>query len=210
MVGEEDARPSRVEQPSGRRLRFLFESGSIDRYLPLFPLLFLALSMSLSGDRSALGIRGMALAFVVVMIGSNLSAMSVTTLNRVQAQVATRIQDLEPLLTGQSRVVTVNQQGEVYAFNQNSPFHPINRSGRLDADILVDPNSTHVPRWRRIFAMKTLAIWDSGGDVWITTRVLHRRPRPEWNWVEGDDPARQMGGYLCFLFSPRDGKSGRW
>jgi hypothetical protein len=166
---------------------FLFESGSIDRYLPLFPLLFLALSVALSGDRPAPGTRGLALTFVVVVISSNLSAMSATTLNRAQAQAATRIQDLEPLLTGKSRVVTVNQQDEVYAFNQNFPFHPINRSGRLDADILVDPNSTLVQRWRRIFATKTLAMWDNGGDVWITTRVLHRRPLAAWNWVEGDD-----------------------
>ncbi len=178
---------------------FLFESGSIDRYLPLFPLLFLALSVSLASDRPALRIRGVALAFVAVMISSNLSAMAATTLNRAQEQAATRIRDLEPLLTRESRVVTVNQQDEVYAFNQNFPFHPINRSGRLDADILADPNSTQVPRWRRIFALKTLAMWDRGGDVWITKRVLHQRPLPAWNWVEGDDPRLRWEDIYVFF-----------
>ena len=177
----------------------LFESGSIDRYLPLFPLLFLALSVSLSVDRPVPGTLGIALALGVVMISSNFGAMSATTLNRAQAQAAARIQDLEPFLTDRSRIVTVNQQDEVYAFNQNFPFHSLNRSGRLDADILVDPNSTQVPRWRRIFATKTLAMWDKGGDVWITTRVLHPRPLPEWNWVEGDDPRLRWEDIYVFF-----------
>jgi hypothetical protein len=42
--------------------------------------------------------------------------------------------------------------------------------------------------WRNIFAAKTLALWDQGGDVWITKRLLHSHPSPEWEWVEGDDP----------------------
>jgi hypothetical protein len=141
------------------------------------------------------------------MISSNLSAMSTTALNRAQEQAVTRIRDLEPLLTRQSRVVTVNQQDELYAFNQNFPFHPINRSGRLDADILADPNSTQMPRWRWIFAIKTLAMWDRGGDVWITKRVLHQRPLPEWNWVEGDDPRVSWPDIYSFFSRLETGKA---
>lgn len=167
---------------------FLFESGSIDRYLPLFPLLFLSLSVSLGGDKSTRATLLIALLFIAVAAASNAGAMSTAVLDRQQEVVAARIRDLEPLLKPESRVVTVNQQDEVYAFNQNFPFNPINRAGYLDADILVDPGTTQIPRWRQIFASKTLSQWDRGGDVWITRRVLHPRPRPEWNWVEGDDP----------------------
>jgi hypothetical protein len=61
----------------------------------------------------------------------------------------------------------VRRQDEVYAFNQNFPFNPLNRSGRFDTDILVDPGTVQVLRWQQIFAAKTQSMWDEGGDVWI-------------------------------------------
>jgi hypothetical protein len=167
---------------------FVFESGSIDRYMPLFPVLFLSLAVSMGSGRSVRPIAAIAVVFVLAMAFSNVSAMSSATLNREQEAVASRIRDLAPRLKPQSRVVAVNQQDEVYAFNQNFPFNPINRSGHLEADIVVDPGTTQIPRWRQIFASKTLLKWDQGGDVWITNRVFHERPQSEWNWVEGDDP----------------------
>ena len=167
---------------------FLFESGSIDRYLPLFPVLFLALSVALGSDGRARSVAPLALAFVAVATVSNVSAMSTVALDRQQEAATARIRELVPLLKPDSRVVTVNEQDEIYAFNQNFPFNPINRSSHLKADNLIDPGTTQATRWRQIFAGKTLALWAKGGDVWITTRVLHERPLPAWNWVEGDDP----------------------
>jgi hypothetical protein len=167
---------------------FLFESGSIDRYLPLFPMLLLSFAVSLGADSARSWNRVIALAFVGVVVFANVSAMSAVTLRNEQEKVALRIRDLEPMLNSESRVITVNEQDEVYAFNQNFPFNRINRSGRLAADSLVDPGSTQISRWRQIFASKTLAKWDKGGDVWITKRVLSSRPKADWNWVEGDDP----------------------
>ncbi len=32
-----------------------------------------------------------------------------------------------------------------------------------------------------------MRVWDAGGDVWFSKRLLSERPRAEWNWVEGDD-----------------------
>lgn len=186
---------------------FLFESGSIDRYLPLFPVLFLTLSVALGGDTSPPGTRYIALLFLVAATISNVSAMSTMVLNRQQEQVVARIRDLEPLLRPESRVVTINQQDEVYAFNQNFPFNPINRAGHLDADILVDPGTTQIVRWQQIFSTKTLSLWDRGGDVWITKRVLHQRPGPEWNWVEGDDPRLSWTDIYAFFSRIEMGQS---
>ncbi len=167
---------------------FLFESGSIDRYLPLFPILLLALSMSLGSETSRRWNRWIASVFVAVLVVSNVGAMAKVTLDRQQESVALRIRELAPKLRSPSRVITVNQQDEVYAFNQNFPFNPINRYGHLGVDMLVDPGTTQIDRWKQIFATKTLALWENQGDLWITKRVKSDRPKPEWNWVEGDDP----------------------
>jgi hypothetical protein len=167
---------------------FLFESGSIDRYLPLFPTLFLALAVAFGSAAAKPWTRYVALLFAMTVVFASVSAMSVRALDGAQEKAALRIRDLVPLLTSRSRVVTLNQQDEIYAFNQNFPFDPINRSGHFDADILVDSGTTQVATWRQIFAAKTLEMWDKGGDVWVTKRVLAERPQLEWNWVEGDDP----------------------
>jgi hypothetical protein len=129
-----------------------------------------------------------ALIFSATVIFSSVGAMSRWTLQRKQETVAARIGDLQPLLKANSRVITINQQDEIYEFNQNFPFHPLNRAGHLATDLVVDPMTTQVLRWRPTFAAKTLSLWEQGGDVWLTRRVLSSRPESDWAWVEGDDP----------------------
>ena len=119
---------------------------------------------------------------------SNMGAMSTVTLNRQQEAVAARIGELQPLLKpGRSRVITIGQEDPVYALSVNFPFHPLNLSG-FNTDMMADRGNVQVLRWRNIFAAKTLALWEKGGDVWVTKRVFHVRPRAEWEWVENDDP----------------------
>jgi hypothetical protein len=43
-------------------------------------------------------------------------------------------------------------------------------------------------KWREAFAAHALAVWNRGGDVWITRRAWADRPNPSWGWTEGDDP----------------------
>lgn len=165
---------------------YLFESGTIDRYLPLYPALFLSFAISLS-VRWRLWAKVIVLIFTATMIISSVGAMSRWTLQRKQDAVVARIQDLQPLKAN-SRVITINQQDEVYEFNTSFPFHPFNSSGHLNTDLIVDPLTTQVLRWRPTFAAKTLALWEEGGDVWLTKRVFSLRPESDWAWVEGDDP----------------------
>lgn len=166
---------------------FLFDSGTIDRYLPLYPVLFLLFAISLN-PAWRLWARVIVLIFTATVIISSVGAMSRWTLERKQEAVAARIRDLQPLLKTKSRVITINHLDEIYEFNVNFPFHPINRTGHLETDLLVDVMTTQVLRWRPTFAAKTLALWEEGGDVWLTRRVLSPRPASDWAWVEGDDP----------------------
>jgi hypothetical protein len=52
----------------------------------------------------------------------------------------------------------------------------------------VEPATLRVLTWREEFAQEALGAWAAGGDVWVSRRVWLQTPRPEWNWVEGDDP----------------------
>ena len=166
---------------------FIFEAGGIERYLPFYPALFLALAGALCAERSAKVARGILLAYVTVMIVSNVVATARPTLNEKQERVAARIRDLQPRLKPTSLVAVVHLQDELIGFNNNFPFNPVNRRGDLQVYNVLEVGAARILTWREDFAAKALKSWDAGGDVWVSKRLLSERPRAEWNWVEGDD-----------------------
>ena len=165
-----------------------WQGGDMERYLPLYPVLFASLAYCLSSERPAPVFAIVVAAFMTTATVSNVEAMGKSVLLRRQNEVVARIQDLQPSLTPRSLVATVNQQDEVNAFYWTFPLHPINRAGSLSVYYIVGPGTPQVLQWRPGFASRTLSVWAAGGDVWVSKRVLSPHPRSEWNWVEGDDP----------------------
>lgn len=163
-----------------------FDGGAVERYLPLYPALFLSLSYSLCGERSWTWLKIVALAFIVAASLTNAVAMSASSLDRRQELISARVRELLPLKPG-SRVAGVNLQDEVAQFTQSFPFHPINRHGGFRLYPIVTIGTSQVAHWREDFARETLAAWDGGGEMWVTRRVQSARPRAGWYWVEGDD-----------------------
>jgi hypothetical protein len=170
---------------------FIFEGGMPERYLPLFPFAFIAFACALDGDGDARGpshvFKYLALCFALVVVVSNSQAASKPTLRREQDEVAARLADLPERLKPQSLVATVHLQDELSAFYFNYPFHPINRRGQMEVYNVLEPGAARIATWREDFARKTQATWRAGGDVWLSRRFFAARPRPEWNWVEGDE-----------------------
>jgi hypothetical protein len=164
-----------------------FDGGALERYLPLFPLALVALAASLARPP-----RGWpaALALSLALIGAlNLRAMARPRLEERQQALAARIAPLLSTRTPDTQAFAVNWQDELVNFNRSFPFHPVNRDGADFVDALVTPGTVGAPRWRQAFAERALSIWERQGQVWISVRALAFRPRPEWNWVEGDDPS---------------------
>lgn len=166
---------------------FIFEAGSLERYMPMLPGLLLAIAFSLSGERSLRPLKFVAVAFIAVLVVVNVNAMRADVLARQQEQVSVRIRDLQPLLKPHSLVVTTHLQDELVSFNYDFPFNEINRRGNLRVISLMEVSVDTVLTWRQDFARKALGVWEAGGDIWLSKRFFAERPRPEWNWVEGDD-----------------------
>ena len=165
----------------------LWQGGAIERYLLLYPVLFVALAYSLASDRSVRMLKYTSVAFVAIMAVSNLMVMAKPVQDQRERAVVRRIKDLQPLLKSQSIVATVNQQDEVWALPWTFPFNPLNASEPLNTYHIVEPLTDQVLTWRESFASEILSVWDKGGDAWISNRVLSQRPLREWNWVEGSD-----------------------
>lgn len=166
---------------------FIFEGGMPERYLPLYPFFFLTFSIALTNERACPVFRYVSIVFVGVLIIANFSAMSKRTLQRRQDSVAGRISELQPRLRPRSLVMTVHLQDDLVDFYYSDPFHPLNRGGQFEVYSVLEPGSSRILTWKKDFASKVISTWNSGGDVWISKRLVQQKPRPEWNWVEGDD-----------------------
>jgi hypothetical protein len=165
----------------------MFDGGAVERYLPIYPLIFLSLSCSLSGDKPLPSLRLIALGFVIAASAANLLAMAAPVLDRQQESVGARIRELQPALGGGGLLATINQQDELVNFQRSFPFHPINSRNDFHVYSIVAPNTAQASRWREEFARAALAAWREGRSLWVTRRVAAQRPEPGWNWVEGDD-----------------------
>jgi energy-converting hydrogenase Eha subunit E len=165
----------------------LFDGGAVERYLPLYPAIFLSLASALGVGRTLVSLKAAVLAFIAVAAITNISVMASPVLDREQEKVTARVKELEPLMKPEDRVFTLNQQDELVNFNRSFPFNPMNQGAGLGVRPVLLLGTPQVAEWRKDFASQALASWQLGGDVWVSNRLLAPRPLAEWYWVEGDD-----------------------
>lgn len=184
-----------------------FDGGAVERYLPLYPFIFLGVALLLESERVWRPLKYMALAFIVVAVVVNTRALSKMASERQQAEAAARIEALLPVLKPKSVVYVANWQDDLMNFSRSFPFHPVNRHGPFEMDALVTPGTAQAAEWREDFAARVQRVWAAGGDVWVSRRVLTERPRPEWNWVEGDERNVSWSDFRRFFSELEEGES---
>jgi hypothetical protein len=165
-----------------------FDGGAVERYLPLYPVIFLALGWVLAQSQLPRVVKIMPVLFFCVAILVNSSVMARVVLDRQKEQTSGRVQAVVPKLKPNSWLVTTHLQDDLVNFQANFPFEPINRHNTYHVYPLVVLNSDQAARWQEEFAANMLKAWSRGGDAWLSARMLSAKPEPHWNWVEGDDP----------------------
>jgi hypothetical protein len=177
----------------------MFDGAAIERYLPIYPFVFLALSAFLAGGRTPVSLKVAVVVLIAGMSAANLFRMSAPVLSREQELIAARVSDLTPALKPESVIVTVDIQDELVKLRRSFPLNPMVR--RIDARItsLVLVGTEQVLRWEKEFARQALSAWHRGGDVWVTKRVFSPRPREEWGWVEGADARVSWADFFDFF-----------
>jgi hypothetical protein len=163
----------------------LWQGGDMERYLPLYPILYVALGCALNSPAPQRWFKGVAAVFLATMIASNLPVMAKSTLAWQEAASASRIASLRPLLKPHSILIALNLQDELVRFSRNYPLHPLNLDNRFSFRVVVEPGVANLNQWRSRLAVASLSTWRRHGDVWVSARVLSRRPKREWSWVEG-------------------------
>jgi hypothetical protein len=165
-----------------------FDGGAVERYLPLYPVIFLALAWVLAQSQLPRLVKIVPVLFFCVAILVNSSVMARVVLNRQKQRTSERVQAIVPKLKPNSWLVTTHLQDDLVNFQSSFPFEPINRHNTYHVYPLVVLNSDQSARWQEEFAANMLKAWSRDGDAWLSARMLSAKPEPQWNWVEGDDP----------------------
>jgi hypothetical protein len=165
-----------------------FDGGAVERYLPLYPVIFLSFAWALAQSRLPRLMKVVPVLFVCVVIFVNSSVMGRMVRERYKQHISERVEDVVPRLKPHSVLVTTHLQDDLVNFQSAFPFDPVNQHNLYHVYPLVVVNSDQAARWQEDFATNILKAWEQGGDAWLSARILSDRPKPQWNWVEGDDP----------------------
>jgi len=175
-----------------------FEASSPERYLALYPAVFLALAWILS-QREARPARILIVIFCGVLIVTNLWANWRFRVDGQRARTMARYGSIVTLPESEIRDPTV------YALNMNDDlvrlYDPLDPS--LDrtptVQVLIPVMDKGIANWRYGIADTMLKTWRRGSEVWVTKRAWADQPQRDWNWVEGDDlrvPWTDVGAFL--------------
>jgi hypothetical protein len=167
-------------------LAMAFEAGSVERYLALYPAVFVVFAWMLS-QPDVLPARVLISLFCGVLIVTNLWANSKPRIDRERARSLARVGMIEAGHEAGNQALTV------YTLNIRDDletlYDPNDRSlDNVPAVLPLIPTlGPEIANWRGLFGQRMLTTWHQGGQIWIARRAWADRPQREWNWVEGDD-----------------------
>ena len=180
-----------------------WQGGDLERYLALFPALFLAVAAAIALLPARAQLATSALV-VVLSAAVNVPAIARAKTERVCEQLTTRLASV-PRTDGKAVVLwTPHELDEIATFRARCPYSPlIAEPNAPQAFGLVMANNLHAPEWRDSLADRSAKLWARGGHVWIARRAFVARPLAEWKWAEGDDPKLHWADFPAY-FSAMD------
>lgn len=163
-----------------------WQGGDLERYLALFPALFLTVAAALAMISSGAQ-RVVAVAVVLALSALNIPDFDRGKTTRVCATVARRLASVP---TGNTPLVVTPLESDV--LTQGRGLCPlaaqVEHANNLRVIGLIAPHESPALNWRATFASDVEKAWREGDRVWLSTRAYAARPAAEWGWAEGDDP----------------------
>jgi len=165
-----------------------YEAGSAERYLPLYPMLIVAMAYLCRDFSWRRPTRGALAVLLVAMICVNLPNYATATARQQFEGDIERIEAAKQVLPPASRVVLLSFRDGIHDFYHRFPFHPLALETQLPIYYLTDPMDAQAGLWPRRAAQAILRAWQQHGEVWVSKRLFADKPQPEWGWVEKDNP----------------------
>ena len=104
-----------------------FDGGAVERYLPMYPVVFVALGWMLAQSQAPRVLKVVPVLFFCVAILVNSSVMARMVLDQQKQRTSERVLAVIPQLKPNSWLVTTHLQDDLVNFQASFPFEPINR-----------------------------------------------------------------------------------
>lgn len=181
-----------------------WQGGDTERYLPLYPALLLVLAASITLSSWTSPGRILPAAFVLVSLVVNTSAYSRHHFAAEENAIVARLGEFnDSLLPAGSILVVPTFNDRTGAYFRSGTVDRARLRGTFGFHGLVEKGSESTPQWRESFSARALDVWDAGGRIWLSRRVLSPAPAEDWDWVEGDDRRVSWSDFPRF-FTPLD------
>jgi hypothetical protein len=189
-----------VRRPAGRRvLVFLvltaipvvgfaikWQGGDLERYLAMYPALFLAVAVALASLPSSVRMICSSV-IVLVLLVINVPAISRAKSDLECATLTSRISSV-PRTDGRAAMLMIpHDLDEIVAYRGRCPSAAILKEANPPQIFGLVMANTERP-WRDFVASHAKLAWDASGHVWVSRRAFMTKPLGEWRWAEGDDP----------------------
>ncbi len=163
-------------------LSFLWDGAALERHMPLFPFLFILLSLGFdSGPRYVKLFFGIVL---IVTFAVNVNALWSTTIDNREKAIDAQIEEIWPRLNDSSIVSVLSIQDDLFNFQGVHPFDTFNQSSRLQLFPIVAIGDDTARFWKNRFENAALFTWHRGGDVWVSRTLLCNSPAESVYWIE--------------------------
>ena len=166
----------------------IFEPGSMERYLPVYPFLCLAVAFCLSRWRQNRIAVIICVAFLSIATTVNVDALWKGSVLKRHQQTVDRARSLANRVGPGGVVALFSENDDLYLLESSFPFDPIVRQTSLPIYDVIALATSGVGEWRQHFARRALQALRQHQSVWVSKRLLATEPNPDWGWNEGDDP----------------------
>ncbi len=184
--------------PTGLFAAFLFDPSALERYIQVYPLLFLAFAFMMAADGAAWFGRGVLLLFFACMLAANGLALARFNGNRGWENAIARLDALSSRAGMADSILVMSPQDDAYKFTKARPFDPDSHL-RDQLYIVIEPGTVLPLIWKQLLANNIASAWQRNGRVFASLRLLADEPARQWNWIEGDDPRIQWAALPAFF-----------
>lgn len=165
----------------------LWAGTDLERYLPLFPVLMLAVGVAVDNMRLRSAAAYIVIGFTVALVFANLWSLSAIVRQRQLRELTTTVRSLNDFLPSDSLVLL-------------PPMHPLQRiywdfpealplaEHGLKLERIVDLGTNETAQWQKRLCSHMSQRWNKQIPVVIESSLLQTKPAADSSWVEGDDP----------------------
>jgi len=164
----------------------IFEPSAPERFMPAFPFVYLGIAAVLDNARRHMVAAGCIVVLLSGTVVVNLALTSSSAGVRV-AETKRRIQALDRSVQPGALICVLTMFDDLFGLPANNPLNAGLTASRFHVYYTIQAANSMTPAWRTEFAREVQAQWARNQEVWISERLLAKRPDSRWLWVEGDD-----------------------